>query len=194
MLELFNIFFFFFSLSLSLVPWLSSPLLSSLFLFLSFYFSFSFSFSDHNTLSFSPSRLPHPPQTTNSFTRVYSPSSSPPPQPTPLTHSYSQSQSQTLYEMILEEQHHKSKLSVDRCRKPHLRISKILDEMQTRTMSFRDQSGMDGLGFDFRISLLMLQTVMVVRLLISPTRCREGEVVVEGILGTELICGSGLIR
>ena len=53
---------------------------------------------------------------------------------------------------------------------------------------------MDGLGFDFRISLLMLQTVMVVRLLISSARWHEGKVVVEGILGTELICGSRLIR
>ena len=142
--------------------------------------SFSFSFTDHHTLSLSPSRLPPLPQTTNSFPRVYSPSSSPPPQPTPLSYSYSPSQSQTLYEMISEEQHHKSKLSNDRCHKPHLCISKILDETQTRTMSFRDRNGMDGLGFDFGISLLMLQTIMVVRLLISPARWCEGEVVVEG--------------
>ena len=60
-------------------------------------------------------------------------------------------------------------------------------------MSFRDRNGMDGLGFDFEIDLSTAQTVMVVRLLISPARWREGEVVVEGILGAELICGSGLI-
>ncbi|KAK9986917.1 hypothetical protein SO802_031868 [Lithocarpus litseifolius] len=101
--------------------------------------------SDHHMLSFSPSRLPPPPQTTNSFPRVYSPSSSPPPpppppppQPTPPTHSYTQSQSQTLYEMMSEEQHRKSKLSDDKRRKLHLYISKILNEMQTRTTLFRD--------------------------------------------------------
>ncbi|KAM4083141.1 hypothetical protein ACJW30_08G034000 [Castanea mollissima] len=109
--------------------------------------------SDHHTLSFSPSRLPPPPQTTNSFPRVYSPSSSPPPQPqpTPPTQSYSQSQSQTLYEMMSEEQHRESKLSDDRRRKLHLRVSKILDETQTRTTSFRDRNGTDGSGFGFGI-------------------------------------------
>ena len=98
--------------------------------------------------------------------------------------------------MISEEQHHKSKLSNDRCHKPHLCISKILDETQTRTMSFRDWNGMDGLGFDFGISLLMLQTVMVVRLLISPARWawRRGSGWRLRSLGAELICESGLIR
>ena len=126
--------FLIFSFSFSL----SHSLLCHGFLLHCFPLSFSFSFTDHHTLSLSPSRLPPLPQTTNSFPRVYSPSSSPPPQPTPLTYSYSPSQSQTLYEMISEEQHHKSKLSNDRCHKPHLCISKILDETQTRTMSFRD--------------------------------------------------------
>ena len=53
---------------------------------------------------------------------------------------------------------------------------------------------MDGLGFNFGIGLLTIQMVMVVRLLISSARWHEGKVVVEGILGTELICGSRLIR
>ena len=124
------------------------------------FLSLSFSFSDHHTLSFSPSRLSPPPQTTNSFLRVYSPSSSPPspppPQPTPPTHFYSQSQSQILYEMMSEEQHRESKLSNNRHCKLHLRVSKILNEMQTRTASFQDWNGTDGLGFGFGIGCTVI--------------------------------------
>ena len=50
-----------------------------------------------------------------------------------------------------EEQHRESKLSDDRRHRLHLRVSKILDETQTRATSFRDRNGTDGLGFGFGI-------------------------------------------
>jgi hypothetical protein len=114
--------------------------------------------SDHHTLSFSPSRPPPPPTitTTQTFPRVYSPSSSPPPL---MSHSQSQSQSQTLYDMMSEEQHRESRFSEEKRRKLHGRVSKLLDESQTKTMTtFKDRNGSAGIGIgiggDVRISVV----------------------------------------
>nr|POE51417.1 hypothetical protein CFP56_27153 [Quercus suber] len=78
-----------------------------------------------------------------------------------------------------EEQHRELKLFDNIRHKLHLSVSKILDEMQTRTMLFRDRNGIDslgfgfgiGLGFGFRIGLSTTQMIKVVWLLISLARC-----------------------
>ena len=70
----------------------------------------------------------------------------------PLSFPFSFSNHHTLLFSPLEYHVHcKLKLSDNRCCKLHLCISKILDETQTRTTSFRDQNNMNGLGFGFKI-------------------------------------------
>ncbi|KAL5581147.1 hypothetical protein UlMin_013589 [Ulmus minor] len=96
------------------------------------------------TLSFSPSR---------SNPRLYSPLSSPskslaspPPlysaSPNSLTQSLTRSgQSQTLYEMMSDEQHRELKLSDEKRRKLHDRVSKLLDEAPFRNPNWGGSSG-----------------------------------------------------
>ena len=94
MLEFFNIFFLFPSLTLScVVPFFSS------------------------SLSLSPSQ-------TTAFLS--------------LSLSHSQTTIHSCFHLLEYHVHCKLKLSDNRCCKLHLRVSKILDETQTRTTSFRD--------------------------------------------------------
>lgn len=76
-----------------------------------------------------------------------------------MSHSQSQSQSQTLYDMMSEEQHRESRFSEEKRRKLHGRVSKLLDESQTKTMTtFKDRNGSAGIGIgiggDVRISVV----------------------------------------